>query len=280
MKKTLLILCLVSIMVLGTTGLALAKDTRYGPPVITDDAGTLSRGTWEWGTRVIQTWSPGFYTNTVVSALTYGATDYLEVFVAPEVSKSIWGTDVHTGGDKVRTATGGHGAVSRYGDVWIGTKYQFMEEKENIPSISAKFSGKIPTQPATHGMTDATGKGDYRLTLIGTKSLGKAQLDVDLAYTYKGEATDRDRRTFSNEIRYEGSVMYPIIRKPATLLVGEVIGRTNYKRSPLTTKENILDIYLGLKARFTKTFVGKIGIGDRVSEGTPLLGCVGVAYYF
>lgn len=280
MKKTLLVLCLVNIMVLGTAGLALAKHTRYGPPVISDDAGTEPKGTWEWGTSTVQTWSPGFYTNTIITALTYGVTDYLEVFVAPEVSKSIWGADVHTGGDKVRTATGGHGAVSRYGDVWIGTKYQFLEEKGRIPSFAAKFTGKIPTQSNTHGMTDTTGRGDYRLTLIGTKSLGRTQLNIDLAYNYKGEATDNDRRVYSNEIRYEASLALPIIRKPASLLVGEIIGRTNYRQEHLTTKENILDLWIGLKTMFTKKFATKIGIGERVSEGTPLLGTLGVVYYF
>jgi hypothetical protein len=105
-----------------------------------------------------------------------------------------------------------------------------------------------------------------------------------LAYTYKGDAIhkaqDSERHIYSNEIRYEASVMYPIIRKPASLLVGEIIGRTNYRREHLTTKESILDLYLGLKTQFTKTFVGKIGLGERVSEGTPLIGCIGVAYYF
>lgn len=285
MRKTLLILCLVSIMVLGTAGLALAKHTRYGPPVISDDAGTEPKGTWEWGTSTVQTWSPGFYTNTVITALTYGVTDYLEVFVAPEVSKAIWGKDVNqfagpgTGGDKW-FVTGNHGSVSRYGDVWLGAKYQFLEEKGRIPSFAAKFTGKIPTQTASHGMTDTTGRGDYRLTLIGTKSLGRTQLNIDLAYNYKGEATDNDRRVYSNEIRYEASLALPIIRKPASLLVGEIIGRTNYRQEHLTARENILDLWIGLKTKFTKKFATKIGIGERVSAGTPLLGTLGVVYYF
>ena len=149
MKKTLLILCLVSIMVLGTAGLALAKNTRYGPPCLADDAGTESKGTLEVAAKVIQTWDSGFYTTSIyVPALTYGITDHLEVYVAPLTLAAVWGRDLHTGGDATLIrAYGNHGAVNQdFVEVWVGSKYQFLEEVKGkaTPAMAIKGGVKIP----------------------------------------------------------------------------------------------------------------------------------------
>lgn len=295
MKKTLLVICLVSIMVLGITGLALAKNTRFGPPVINDDAGTLSKGTLEWGTSVAQTWDPGFYTTTIITALTYGITDHLEAYVAPTVLGAAWGRDLHTGGDATLIrAYGNHGAVHQeFTDIWVGAKYQFLEEKGNIPAVAAKFGLKFPGKTDSKYLT--TGEIDEDLTLCVTKGFGKSlgpfpklQVDANAGYRQIGNP---DNIVYADEVRYGASVMYPVFFSGFSLkeapwkgfiLVGELVGRNDKSRSThIVVNHNILDAYLGVKQYITPLFYYKLGLGNRISDTTPdYLGYLGVVYYF
>ncbi len=299
MKKTLLILCLVSIMVLGTAGLAFAKDTKFGPPIINDDAGTVSKGTLEWGTGVAQTWDSSFYTTSIITALTYGITDHLEAYVAPCVLSAVWGDDLHNSPADPRYAAlvgayGNHGAVHQeFTDIWVGTKYQFLEEKGNIPAVAAKLRLKIPGKSDSKNLT--TGELDEDITLCATKGFGKSlgpfpklQVDANLGYRQIGNP---DNRVYADEVRYGASVMYPFFFSGFSLkeapwkgflLVGELVGRTNSSRSThIVINENILDAYLGIKQFITPLFYYKLGLGNRISDDSPdYLGYLGVVYYF
>ena len=295
MKKTLLILCLVGIMVLGIAGLSFAKDTKFGPPIINDDAGTISKGVWELATGVAQTWDSGFYTNSVILALTYGITDHLEAFVAPYLLSAVWGRDLHTGGNAALIrAYGNHGAVHQeFTDIWVGAKYQFLEEKGNIPAVATKLRLKIPGKSDSKNLT--TGQPDEDITFCVTKSFGKSlgpfprlQLDANLGYRQIGNP---DNRVYADEVRYGASVMYPFFFSGFSLkeapwkgflLVGELVGRTNKSRSThIVMDENILDAYLGIKQYITPLFYYKLGLGNRISADSPdYLGYLGVVYYF
>ncbi len=299
MKKTLLVLLLMSVMVLGIVGLASAKETRLGPPIINDDAGTVSKGTLEWGTGVAQTWDSGFYTSSIITALTYGITDHLEAFVAPYVLSAVWGDDLHQSPADPRYAAlvgayNNHGAVHQeFTDIWVGAKYQFLEDKGNIPAVAAKLRLKIPGKSNSKNLT--TGEIDEDITLCATKGFGKSlgpfprlQVDANLGYRQIGNP---DNRIYADEVRYGASVMYPFFFSGFSLkkapwrgivLVGELVGRTNKSRSThIVIDENILDAYLGVKQYITPKFYYKLGFGNRISDTTPdYLGYLGVVYYF
>jgi len=282
MKKTLLILCLVSIMVLGTAGLALAKNTRYGPPCIADDAGTETKKTLEWGTSVIQTWDSGFYTTTIITALTYGITDHLEAYVAPYVLSAVWGRDLHTGGNaNLIRAYGNHGANNQtFSDIWVGAKYMFLEEVKGkaMPAMAVKYGLKIPCKSNSKYMT--TGEVDHKLTYCVTKSLGKAQLDGNVAFRYYHRSDDPAvGNAFTNEWSWNTSLMYPIA--PKTLAVAELTGKNEYRKIHMTSDDYITDAYLGVKYSVTKDFKGKIAVGKRITCADPdILGYLGLVYYF
>lgn len=268
-------------MVLGITGLALAKNTRYGPPVLADDAGTEPKRTLELGTSVAQTWDSGFYTTTILSALTYGITDHLEVYVAPTVLDSAYGEDLHTGGDATLIgAYGNHGAVHQeFTEVWVGPKYQILEEVKGkaMPAMAVKYGLKIPCK--TNSKYFTTGEVDHKLTYCVTKSLGKAQLDGNVAFRYYHESDDPARTKFTNEWSWNTSLMYPIA--PKTLLVTELTGKNYYRKTHMTRDDYITDAYLGVKYSVTKDFKGKLAVGKRITAADPdILGYLGLVYYF
>jgi len=282
MRKTLLILCLVGIMVLGTAGLALAKWTRYGPPCLTDDAGTEPKGNLEVAAKVIQTWDSGFYTTSIyVPAVTYGITDHLEFYVAPLTLAAAYGEDLHTGGSAALIrAYGNHGAVNQdFVEVWTGAKYQFLEEVKGkaTPAMAVKGEVKIPCK--TNSKYFTTGEVDGRLTYCVTKSLGKAQVDGNVAFRYYHRSDDPASAKYTNEWSWSTSLMYPVA--PRTLAVAELTGKNEYRKVHMTSDDYVTDAYLGVKYSVTKDFKGKIAVGKRVTAADPdILGYLGLVYYF
>jgi len=261
-KKTLLILCLVSIMVLGTAGLALAKHTRYGPPCQADDAGTEPKRTLEVSSKVIQTWDSGFYlTQIYAPVLTYGITDHLEFYVAPLTLAAAYGEDLHTGGTaSLIAAYGNHGAVNQeFVEVWIGPKYQFLEEVKGKarPAMAVKYGLKIPCKSNSK----------------------KAQLDGNVAFRYYHQSDQPATRTkYTNEWSWNASLLYPVGK---VLLNAELVGKNEYKKVHMTKDDYVLDGYLGVKYSFTKLFKAKVAIGKRLTCADPdILGYLGLVYYF
>ncbi len=281
MKKTLLILCLVSIMVLGTAAIALAKNTRYGPPCLADDAGTVPKRTLEVAGKIIQTWDSGFYTTSVYApVLTYGITDHWEFYVAPLTLAAVWGRDLHTGGNaNLIRAYGNHGAVNQdFVEVWVGPKYQFLEEVKGkaMPAMAVKYGLKIPCKSNSKGFT--TGEVDHKLTYCVTKSVGKAQLDGNVAFRYYHRSDDPASAKYTNEWSWNASLLYPVGK---VLLNAELVGKNEYKKVHMTSDDYVTDAYLGAKYTFTKDFKGKIAVGKRITCADPdVLGYLGLVYYF
>lgn len=271
-------------MVLGTAGLSFAKHTRYGPPVIADDAGTEPKRTLEWGTSVHQTWDSGFYTTTIVTALTYGITDRLEAYIAPTVLGAAYGEDLHKSPADPRyarliAAYGNHGAVNQeFPELWVGAKYQFIEEVKGkaTPAMAVKGGVKIPCKTDSKYFT--TGEVDGKLTYCVTKSLGKTQLDGNVAFRYYHEP-DEPRQKFTNEWSWDVSFMYPIA--PRTLVNASLTGKNEFRKVHMTRDDYITDAYLGVKYSATKNFKIKTAIGKRLTAADPdILGYLGLVYYF
>jgi len=261
MRNCLIFLGLVGSLILGFSAKGEARHTKYGAGVVLDDAGTEPKGTFELTVpKVVYSGSPGYYTTSIWLALTYGITDHLEAVIAPEVHDAIWGRD-------------NSGSNHDFGDVVCGIKYQFLEEKDNLPSLAAKYSLKIPTNTDSKGLT--TGEIDHATYLIASKGLIGGQLNLNLGYKYVGEPDDK---IYSNQVSYGAAYVYPV--KKVSLVV-ELVGKTDYTRPHLTTKENILDLYGGFKYGFTPSFGMKASLGTRLSEAAPdYLAFLACAYYF
>lgn len=265
MKKAALILSLVGVLIAGNTTLIDAYPTRYGSPCILDDAGTEEKGCFELWSGIYQTWDPGLYTTSINVSLTYGITNRLEVFVSPEVHGAIYGEEADN--------ETGHGSIHEFGDVYLGTKYQFREEEGNIPALASQLTLKIPT--TTDDKCWTTGEVDYKVNLLATKSIGKAQINLNSGYTYVGEP---EGEIYSNVVSYGVAFQYPVKK---VILTTELVGKTNYLEKHLTVKENILDLYEGLQWPMGDDWSGDIAFGTRLSEADPdYLGYLGISYYF
>lgn len=222
MRNCLIFLGLMGLLILGFSISAEARHTKYGAGVVLDDAGTEPKGTFEFTIpKMVYSGSPGYYTTSIWLALTYGITDHLEAVIAPEVHDAIWGRD-------------NSGSIHDFGDVVCGIKYQFLEEKDNLPSLAAKYSLKIPTNTDSKGLT--TGEVDHVTYLIVSKGLIGGQLNLNLGYKYVGEPDDK---IYSNQVSYGAAYVYPV--KKVSLVV-ELVGKTDYTRPHLTVKENALDL--------------------------------------
>ncbi|MCG2676426.1 transporter [bacterium] len=261
MKNCLIFLGLIGSLILGFSTKAEARHTKYGAGVVLDDAGTEPQGTFELTIpKVVYSGSPGYYTTSIWLALTYGITDHLEAVIAPEVHDAIWGRD-------------NSGSNHDFGDVVCGIKYQFLEERNNLPSLASKYSLKIPTNTDSKGLT--TGEIDHAAYLIVSKGLIGGQLNLNLGYKYVGEP---DNKIYSNQVSYGAAYVYPVKK---VSLVLELVGKTDYKRPHLTTKENTLDLYGGFKYGFTTSLGMKAALGTRLNQATPdYLAYLACAYYF
>ena len=245
---------------------------KCGKAVVADNAFPSRYKRWKLSTKVKYQGQPGFYKTTTSLILAYAPIKPLEVGVSPQVHKAIWGEEVHTGGGKVRT-TGNHGSVSSFGDVKVYAKYLLLKEGDYRPALAAKYELKIPTTTDHKGLS--TGEVDHTVKLLASKGMGKSEVDFNLGYTYIGEP---DNKVYANVVSYALAFQYPVATK--VVLTAELTGKTNYKEKHLTGKNDLLDVYGGLKYKATKDFEAKAAFGTRVSEANPdYLGVLNLRWY-
>jgi hypothetical protein len=245
---------------------------KCGSGVVVSDAFPSRYKRWKLSTKVKYEGQPGFYKTTTSLTLAYAPLKPLEIGVTPEVDKAIWGEEIHTGGGKVST-TGNHGSVEGFGDVKAYAKYLLLKEGDYYPAIGAKYELKIPTTTDHKGLS--TGEVDHTIQLLASKGMGKSEVDFNLGYTYVGEP---DNKVYANVVSYALAFQYPVAKK--IVLTAELTGKTNYKEKHLTGKNDLLDVYGGLKYKATKDFEVKGAFGTRVSEANPdYLGVLNLRWY-
>lgn len=253
MKKLLLLLLAVFCLDFVNINNVIAEHTRFGPAFTVDDAGTEPRGEFEFAG-----WTPfiiadsGWTLTSVQLALTYGIIDRLEVFVAPEIHKSISGGDVKNEDDF-------------FGEVPFGCKYQIFKKEDFF--LSGKFSVKLASDSLYEkSWFFSTGADSYKVDIIASKSLGLFQVDANLGYNIFGDRPEW--RPYTNEVSYGLAVTHPIFKK--FLLVGELSGKTDKNQPSLTTEDMILDVYLGIKGWVIPNTIGaKIAVGTRLTDDSP-----------
>lgn len=253
MKKYLLVVLVVFGLILFGLDKICAEHTRFGPPFTVDDAGTEPKGKFEFAG-----WTPfiiadsGWTLTNVQLALTYGVIDRLEVFVAPEIYKSISGEDVKNEDDF-------------FGEVPFGCKYQILKKEDFF--LTGKFLVRLASDSLyKKSFFFSTGADSYKVDIIASKYLGLFQVDANLGYNIFGDRPER--QPYSNEICYGLAITHPIFKK--FLLVGELSGKTDKNQPSLTTEDMILDAYLGVKGWIIPNSIGaKIAVGTRLTDDSP-----------
>ena len=80
------------------------------------------------------------------------------------------------------------GKANGFGDLIVGSKYRFWEETDTLPSFALAFDLKADSANDDKGL--GTGKKDYALSSLFTKTAGDYVFDLNLGYVFVGGATD------------------------------------------------------------------------------------------
>jgi hypothetical protein len=92
------------------------------------------------------------------------------------------------------------GKVNGFTDISLGTKYRLWEERKVIPSYAVTFDLKMDNANKNKGL--GTGKKDYAVNNIFTKTIGKEIVDFNFGYILIGGKAD-DLFTYSFDITHE-----------------------------------------------------------------------------
>jgi len=142
------------------------------------------------------------------------------------------------------------------GDLEITLKWNFLEEKGNLPGLSLKLASTLPTGDEVKGL----GSGGYDLatTLIGGKALGSLNLYLNLGYTRVDKTTEGEKSAiFLASLASE----YGLIE--ALALVGEVI----YESPGADGEDPSVALTAGLVWEIADNF--SVDIGGRVGLTDP-----------
>lgn len=263
---------LVAVAVISLPAMAGSK-IEGDNAVVVESAFPMPQGRMKFSTKFEHEANPGFYNFTNSLTMAYGLLKEFEIGVSPEIYRSIWGKNVHTGGKKIAT-TGNHGSVSSFGDVRLYGKFHFFEESAFVPALTAKYTLKAPTTTDNKGLS--TGEIDHRTTLLASMLFDQVELDLNLAYTYIGEPKDK---IYSNE--FSGGLAFQYAYSEEVIWTVEFTGKTDYKRKHFTGKESIFDGYLGAKFRAIEDFEARFALGTRLSDTEPdYLGILNLRWYF
>lgn len=110
--------------------------------------------------------------------------------------------------------------LSGWGDLGSFAKVHWLDEHGSLPAVATTFSQTFPTASQDKGLS--TGKPDYDLLLILTKSLGSISVSLNAGYTLVGKP---EGQSVQNVWHGGGAFEWPFSRKAS--LVGELFGASS-----------------------------------------------------
>jgi hypothetical protein len=199
-----------------------------GRPLITEDAGTVEKGFFEVELAFDHTRDNNRDKNYIPSVQwAYGLTESAELALAG----SYLFKDVHEGGRE-----------DGWGDGIVYLKYRVWGEGEKVPAFALKPHVKIPTADEKRGL--GSGKPDYGLTAVFSKSITGMNWHLNVGYTLIGKENTTDEFNLALAGEYE-------IRK-GLLAVGEIRYTHNFNSD---SKDDPASILLGLQAPMGKVLL-------------------------
>jgi len=99
--------------------------------------------------------------------------------------------DIALNAGYVILAPDGGSSENGIGDLELALKWNFLEEKENVPGLALKLGGTIPTGDEDKGL----GSGGYALAamLIAGKTLGNVEIYLNLGYARIDKTAEGDK---------------------------------------------------------------------------------------
>ena len=147
------------------------------------------------------------------------------------------------------------GKANGFGDLGFGSKYRFWEETDILPSFALAFDLKTDSANDDKGL--GTGKKDYTLSSIFTKTAGDYVFDLNLGYVFVGGAAD-------DIFLYCVDAGYGLNEKLS--LCAEIYGETNFAGS---FDDNLFCTALSLGYQINEMVCIESGVGIGISKSSP-----------
>jgi hypothetical protein len=147
------------------------------------------------------------------------------------------------------------GKVNGFSDVIIDTKYRFWEEGEILPSFALYLD--LKTDSGNDDKSLGTGKKNYSLNNIFTKSIGSNLFDLNLGYTFGGPDS---KDIFFYALDWER------ILTNCVSICNEIYGETIFEGD---FDQNIFCYGLSLSYQLNKMICWESGIGLGISKESP-----------
>jgi len=212
-------------------------------PLSTNDAGTVEKGTFEieYGIEYVN----GFDNETTMSlVITRGLLSNLDL-----------GVEVPYTFIDAKEASDSDG----FSDVSISTKFNFIKDNEIFPDSALSFSYK--TDSGNNDIGLGTGKPEYSLNSIFSKSWKPFAVHLNLGYTFKEDFVEED-----NEDAFTYGLAVEYVLNEKINLVGEVSGDTVLKRK---FHDNSCSALFGINYSLNDNVTLDFGVSTEISRADP-----------
>lgn len=146
-----------------------------------------------------------------------------------------------------------------FSDINLTTKLNLIKDKSVMPDTSISFSYK--TDSANNDKSLGTGKPEYTINSIFTKSINKIAVHTNLGYSFKEDFDDSDNE---DTLNYGLAIEFGI--NDRLNLVNEITGNTVLKRK---FNDNSCNALIGFNYVINKIITLDLGVGFEVSKASP-----------
>jgi len=224
-----------------------ATQLHAGRPLITDDAGTVSPGDFEFEAGV--TWHRDSQVDDfeLPFSVTAGLFSTLEAGIG-------FGSAIQE-----RYEAAGTEVISGVGDLALGAKWNPLPEDRYWASHALAFTTKLPTASTRKDI--GTGEVDYDLTYIASKSLSETwSAHLNVGYTWTGDPDESAEADILHAGMATGWYVVPEVE-----LVAEVFADLPEARA----EDGIVQVNGGLRWGVTGTLILDAAIGTKLRNEAP-----------
>lgn len=149
------------------------------------------------------------------------------------------------------------------GDAEVVTKYRIFEEKKILPAYTFGVALKTHTGNKDRGL--GTGKIDWFLNNIFTKSIGKFILHSNIGWTFINKGKPKEDTRPDDVLFYGLAAEYPLIEEKLNL-VAEFIVETEFRGN---FDENPSEMLFGFNYSINKNIKFDVGAGFGLTKVSP-----------
>lgn len=146
-----------------------------------------------------------------------------------------------------------------FDDITLTSKYNFLKENDVFPAASVSLS--LKTDSGNNDKSLGTGKREYAVNAIMSKSLNSMAIHFNIGYSVKDDLPDDNSR---DVLTYGLAVEFPLSEK--VNLVGEISGE-NERRYDFD--DNSMSGLTGFNYSFNEIMTYDLGFAFEISEASP-----------